>query len=44
MIQTVLIKYVNMDFDVRKQHKIDFFTERSIIMDYGLIFWPEVTV
>ncbi len=36
MIQTVLIKYVNMDFDVREQHKMYFFTERSIIMDYGL--------
>ncbi len=32
--ETVLHKYV--DFDVKEQHEIDFFTGGSIIMDYGL--------
>ncbi len=32
---------MNMEFDVRGQKGMDFFTGVSIIMDYGLIFWPE---
>ncbi len=30
-------------FDVGGQQKMDFFTGGSVIMDYGLIFWPEAT-
>ncbi len=26
------------------QQGMDFFPGRSVIMDYGLIFWPEVMV
>ncbi len=31
------------DFDVKKQG-MDFFTGKSFIMDYRLVFWPEATV
>ncbi len=31
-----------MDFDVRGQHGMDFFTRGNDIMDYGLVFHPEV--
>ncbi len=31
-----------VDFDVRGQQEKDVFTGGSIIIDYGLIFWPEV--
>ncbi len=30
-----------VDFDVRAQQEIDFFTGGSVIMDYRFIFWPE---
>ncbi len=33
-----------VDFDVRGQQGMDVFTGGSVIMDYGCIFWPEVTV
>ncbi len=33
-----------VDFDMKVQQKIYFFIIGSIIMDYGLLFWPEVTV
>ncbi len=33
-----------VDFDVRGQQRMDFFTVWSIIMDYELIFWPEAMV
>ncbi len=33
-----------VDFDVRGQKGMDFFTGGSVIMDYGLVFWPEATV
>ncbi len=33
-----------VDFDVRGQQGMDFITGGSIVMDYGLIFCPEVTV
>ncbi len=33
-----------VDFDVRVQQEMDFFTGGSAIMDYGLIVWPEATV
>ncbi len=32
-----------VDFDVRGQQGMDFFTGGCIIMDYGLLFCPEVT-
>ncbi len=32
-----------VDFDVKEQQEMDFFTGGSVIMDYGL-FWPEVAV
>ncbi len=38
---------MSVDFDVREQQGMDFFSGGSIIMDYGLwimLFWPEVTV
>ncbi len=38
---------MSVDFDVREQQGMDFFTGGSIIMNYGLwimLFWPEVTV
>ncbi len=31
-----------VDFDVREQQGMDFFT--AVIMDYGQVFWPEVIV
>ncbi len=33
-----------VDFDVRVQQRKDFFNGRSVIVDYGLIFWPEAAV
>ncbi len=33
-----------VDFDVMKQQGMDFFTVGSVIMDNGLVFWPEVMV
>jgi len=30
-----------IEFDVKAQQGMDFFTGGSIIMDYGLIFWLE---
>ncbi len=41
--KAVLNKYVG-EFEVRGQQRVDFFTGGSIIMDYGPIFCPEVTV
>ncbi len=35
---------MSVDFDVREQQEMDFFTGGSIIMDYGLVFWPEAMV
>ncbi len=32
-----------VNFDVRGQQGMDFITGGSVIMDYGLVFWPEVT-
>ncbi len=45
--KTVLNKCVSdcIFFYVRGQQRLDFFlTGDSIIIDYGLVFWPEVTV
>ncbi len=33
-----------VDFDVRGQQEMDFFTGGKVIMDYELIFWPEAIV
>ncbi len=33
-----------VDFDVKGQQRMDFFTEVSVIMDYGLMFWLEAAV
>ncbi len=33
-----------VDFDVRGQQEMEFFTGRSIIMDYGQVFWPEAMI
>ncbi len=33
-----------VDFDVRGQQGMDFFTGGSIIMDYGLLLQPDATV
>ncbi len=33
-----------MDFDVRGQQVLAFFTGGSIIMDYELVFFPEATI
>ncbi len=33
-----------VDFNVRGQKKMDFFTGGSFIMDYELKFWPEATI
>ncbi len=33
-----------VDFDMREQQGMDFSTRRSAIMDYGLVFWPDVMV
>ncbi len=33
-----------VDFDLRGQQGMDFYTSGRIIMDYGQVFWPEVTV
>ncbi len=30
-----------VDFDVRGQQKMDFFTGASVIIDYGQVFWLE---
>ncbi len=35
---------MSVDFEVRGQQGMDFFTGESIIMDYGLEFWPETMV
>ncbi len=40
----VLQIYILVDFDVIEQQEMDFFTGGSIIMNYELIFCPEVTV
>ncbi len=32
---------MSADFDVRGQQGMNLFTKGSVIMDYGLIFWPE---
>ncbi len=32
---------MSVDFDVRGQQGMDIFTGGSVIMDYGLQFWPE---
>ncbi len=37
-------KYILVDFDVIEQQEMDFFTGGSVIMNYELIFCPEVTV
>ncbi len=43
--KTILNKYsMPMDFDVRGQQGMDYFTGGSVIMVYGLIFWPEAKV
>ncbi len=34
-------KQISVDFDVRGQQGTDFFTGRSVIIDYGLVFCPE---
>ncbi len=34
-------KHVFVDFDVRGQEVTNLFTGRSVITDYGLLFWPE---
>ncbi len=36
--------YMLVDFDVREQQEMDFFTGGSFIMDYGLIIYLETTV
>ncbi len=41
--KTALNKYV-AGFCCERQQEMDFFTGGSIIMDYGLVFWPEVMV
>ncbi len=33
-----------INFDVRGQQGMSFLTGGSVIMDYGLIFWPEAMV
>ncbi len=33
-----------MDCDMGGQQGMDFFSGGSIIMDYGLLFWPEAIV
>ncbi len=35
-------KQTSVDFDVKGQQGMDFFTGGNIIMDYGLVFWPEL--
>ncbi len=32
-----------VNFDVKEQ-RMDLFTDGSIIMDYGQVFWPEALV
>jgi len=34
---------MSLDFDVRGQQEMDFFTGGGIIMVYGFVFWPKVT-
>ncbi len=34
-----VLNYVGGDFDVRDQQEMDFFTVRSIILDYVLVMW-----
>ncbi len=41
--KTALNKYVT-GFWCERQQKMHFFTRGSVIMNYGLIFWPEATV
>ncbi len=41
-VQNSLNTNMLVDFDVRGQQEKDVFTGGSIIIDYGLIFWPEV--
>ncbi len=38
--KTVLNKYV-VNFDVRGQQGMDFFTGGSVIMDYGLVYFGQ---
>ncbi len=33
-----------VDVDVRGQQEMGFFTGRSIIVDYGQVFWPEAMI
>ncbi len=33
-----------VDFDVRGQQGMDFFTRIAIIMNYGLVFCPEAMI
>ncbi len=33
-----------LDFDMRGQQGMHFFIVGNVIMDYGLIFWPEAMV
>ncbi len=33
-----------VDFDVREKQEMDFSSGGSIIIDYGLVFWPETTL
>ncbi len=35
---------MTLDFDVSGQQGMGFFTGWSVIMDYLLIFWPEMVV
>ncbi len=35
---------MSVDFDVRGQQGMDFFTGGSIIMDYGLVFGSEAMI
>ncbi len=35
---------MSVDFDVRVLNEMDFFTGGSVIMDYGLIFWPDISL
>ncbi len=33
-----------VNFDVKEQQRMDLFTDGSIIMDYGQVFWLEALV
>ncbi len=37
-------KYVGLGFGLRGEQGMDFFTRRSVIVNYGLVLWPEVMV